>query len=395
MSLAANTKKSAENMPFLPFTRPFFSEESIAEVVACLKSGWVTTGPRIEQFEAGLAQYLGAPHVISTNAATSAFHLALKALNIGAGDEVIIPAMTWLSPVSMIVQTGARPIFVDSDPTTFNIDLKAVEAAITSKTKAIVPVHFAGLPVDLDSLIEIADRHGIQIIEDAAHAIGVTYKGRKIGSFKNLISVFSFQAAKTLSTGEGGCLVVHDDALAERVRSLRFHGVDRNIFDRFAKKGSFSYDVLEPGFKYNMTDIAASLGIHQLKELETNIKSRQRMAALYDEAFSGWDGVKIQAKPAYEHVTSSYIYPVLINQEAHGVSRDTFMSAMKEKNIGTGLHYLPVHLYQYYEKTFGYKRGDFPNAEYVGDHIVSIPLFIGMTDQDQQRVISTMKDILR
>ncbi len=377
---------------FLPFSRPSISREAIDEVVACLESGWITTGPRVKQFEQHLQRYLGARHVLPLSSATAGLHLALLALDLQPGDEVITAPMTFAATLNTIVLAGGIPVLVDVERETFNMDAARVAAAITPRTRAIVPVHFAGLPVDLDPLYELAGKHGLRVIEDAAHAIGTEYKGRRIGSFGDT-QVFSFHPNKNMTTGEGGCVTTSDPRLAETVAMLRFHGMDREAWDRFGAKGSQYYEIVMPGLKYNMMDLQAALGLHQLRALEGFIARRTLLAQRYNDRFSGWPELTLARPATYVYRHAWHLYTPLINEEAAGMDRDTFMAAMRARNIGTGLHYRCVHLSPYYRKRFGFEPGDFPNAEHVGGHIVSLPLFPDMCDTDQERVIAAMADL--
>lgn len=377
---------------FLPFSRPALSRAAIDEVVACLESGWITTGPRVKRFEQDLAAYLGAPHVLALSSATAGLHLALLALDLQPGDEVITTPLTFAATLNTIVLAGGRPVLVDVDARTFNIDVAQLAGAITPRTRAIMPVHFAGLPVDLDPLYALAEQHGLRVIEDAAHAIGTEYKGRRIGSFGDT-QVFSFHPNKNMTTGEGGCVTTRDAALAERVALLRFHGMDREAWNRFGKTGNQHYEIILPGLKYNMMDMQAALGIHQLAELDGFIKRRTELALRYQQQFAGWPQLQLPAAPEYAHRHAWHLYSPLINAPAAGMDRDTFMAGLKERNIGTGLHYRAVHLYPYYREHYGFKPGDFPNAEHIGESIVSLPLFPGLSDADQDRVIAAMADL--
>ncbi len=381
-----------QNEDFLPFSRPTISQAAIDEVVACLKSGWITTGPRVKQFEDDLKAYLGAPHVLALTSATAGLHLVLVALQLKPGDEVITTPMTFAATLNTIVLAGGRPVLVDVEPGTYNMDVTKIEKAVTKRTRAIMPVHFAGLPVDLDPLYDIAKKHNLRVIEDAAHAIGTEYKGKRIGSFGD-IQVFSFHPNKNMTTGEGGCVVTRDEKLASDVALLRFHGMDREAWNRFGKKGSQHYEIIAPGYKYNMMDIQAALGLHQLKQLDGFIKRRTELALRYHRLLADWTQWTVTKSPAYSHLHAWHLYTPLINPEAAGMDRDAFMQGMKERNIGTGLHYRAVHLYPYYREQFGFKPGDFPIAETISDRIVSLPLFPLMTNQDQDRVIAAMDDL--
>jgi dTDP-4-amino-4,6-dideoxygalactose transaminase len=379
---------------FLPFSRPTISQNAIDDVVACLKSGWITTGPRVAQFTEDLKDYFKAPFVLPITSATAGLHVALLAMNLEPGDEVITSPLTFAATLNTIVLAGGKPVLVDIDPRTLNMDMNLLESAITKKTRVIMPVHFAGLPVDLDPLYEMANKHGLRVIEDAAHSIATEYKGKRLGSFGDT-QVFSFHPNKNMTTGEGGCVVTRDQELADQIARLRFHGIDRQAWNRFAKSGSQDYEIVMPGFKYNMMDIQAAIGIHQLKELDGFIKRRMELAERYQEALSDWAQWTIPSKPAYDHYHAWHLYTPLINEEAAGMNRDEFMSAMKENNVGTGLHYRAVHLYPYYRQAFDFNPGDFPRAEDACERIVSLPLFPLMTDADHDRVLDVMYKVFR
>ena len=377
---------------FLPFSRPSISREAINEVVACLESGWITTGPRVKKFEEELKRYFNAPHALALSSATAGLHLALLALELKPGDEVITTPMTFAATLNTIVLAGGKPVLVDVELDTYNMDVSTLAKAITKRTRAIMPVHFAGLPVDLDPLYELADEHGLRVIEDAAHAIGTEYKGKRIGAFGDT-QVFSFHPNKNMTTGEGGCVVTRDDKLAEKIALLRFHGMDREAWNRFGKSGSQHYEIITPGLKYNMMDIQAALGLHQLPALDGFIRRRTELARRYQEIFAGWPQWTRPGTPEFAHRNAWHLYAPLINPAAAGMDRDAFMQGMKERNIGTGLHYRAVHLYPYYREHYGFKPGDFPNAESIGDRIVSLPLFPGLRDTDQDRAIAAMADL--
>jgi dTDP-4-amino-4,6-dideoxygalactose transaminase len=378
---------------FLPFSRPSISQEAIDEVVACLKSGWVATGPRVTQFTESLKDYLQAPYVIPLTSATAGLHLSLLGMQLKPGDEVITTPLTFVATLNAIVLAGGTPVLVDIDPATLNIDLNRLEAAITPKTRLIMPVHFAGLPVDCDALYEIAHRHQLRVLEDAAHALGASYKGQRIGSFGDT-QVFSFHPTKNITTGEGGCVATRDPIVAETVMRFSFHGIDRQIFNRYSKQGTQDYDVLMPGYKFNMSDIQAALGIHQMRELGGFMSRRAELAARYQEALSDWPAWTLPQAPHYVHEHAWHIYTPLINVEAAGMDRAQFMAAMKERQIGIGLHYHAAHLYSYYRNTFHFNDGDFPHAESVSERIVSLPLFPAMTDGEHDRVLDVMFHLL-
>lgn len=377
---------------FLPFAKPSISRDAINEVIACLESGWITTGPRVKQFEEALKHYLQAPHVLALSSATAGLHLALASLNLEPNDEVITTALTFIGTFNTIVLAGAKPVLVDIDPTTYNIDVNRIEAAITKNTRAIMPVHFAGLPVDLDPLYTLAAKYRLRVIEDAAQAVGARYKGKILGSFGDT-QIFSFHPNKNITTGEGGCVTTRDETLAKKISVLRFHGIDRDAFDRFSKKGSQHYDVIAPGYKYNMMDIQAALGLHQLPQLDSFNQQRKKLVARYKTILQDWPQWTLPCTPNYEHLHSWHLFTPLLNIKAAGMDRDAFMQQMKDFNIGSGLHYDPPYLYTYYRERFGFKPGDFPHADDVCARIISLPLFPDMTEQDQDRVINIMKKI--
>jgi dTDP-4-amino-4,6-dideoxygalactose transaminase len=377
---------------FLKFCTPDINQAAIDEVIACLKSGWLTTGPRVKCFENKLKQYLKARSVITLNSATSGLHLTLKCLDLKEQDEVITTPMTFIASINTIIHAGAKPVLVDVDFKTRNIDITKIESKITENTKAILPVHFAGIPVDLDSLYSIASKHNLRVIEDCAHAIGSHYKGRILGSFGDT-QVFSFHPNKVMTTGEGGCVSTKDKELVKKINVQKFHGIDRESWNRYGKEGTQHYDVVQPGYKYNMMDLQAAIGIHQLQELENFISKRQKLVDRYHEILANWPELTLPKLPEYPCRVSWYIYAPLINPEKTGMTRDIFIERMKEYNIGTGYHHHAAHLYTYYQNTFGYKLGHFPNAEDISNRIVSLPLFAAMTIVDQDRVILAMKRI--
>ncbi len=379
---------------FLPFARPWIAEEAIAEVIDCLKSGWITTGPRVQKLEEMLGAYCQSPHALTLSSATAGLFLALKSLGLHSDDEVITTPMTFVSTANVIVQAGAKPIFVDIEEGTHNIDISKAAKAITPHTKAIMPVHFHGLPVDLDPLYALAQKHNLRIIEDAAHGIGAEYKGQRIGSFGDT-QVFSFHPNKNMTTGEGGCVTTRDEDLARSIILNRFHGIDRMAWNRHGKSGSQHYDVMTPGFKFNMMDIQAALGLHQLQALESFIARRTELAHRYQELLADWPEIILPQNPSYDHKHAWHQYGICLVPEKAGLTRDDFIEAMKENNIGTGLQYQAVHLYSFYKNQFGYKKGDFPIAEKVGETIVSLPLFPLMTNDDQNRVIEAMKKVFK
>ncbi len=373
--------------PFLPFTRPVLSEETYREVEAVLRSGWLTTGPRVAQFEKDLSSYFGGRQVRCLSSATAGLQLALLALDLKPGDEVITTPLTFVATLNTIVQAGGKPVLVDIDPVTRNMDVTRIEPAITPRTRAIVPVHYAGLPVELDVVYAMAKKHNLRVVEDCAHAIGTEYKGKKLGSFGD-IQVMSFHPNKNMTTGEGGAVVTDDKDVLKRIEQLRFHGIDREAFNRFGKSGSQHYDVVLPGFKYNMMDIQAAIGLHQLPMLDGFITARKAWVERYRERLATIPHITLPGAPEFAHRHAWHILTVLVPE------RDAFIDKMKERNIGVGLHWDAPHLFSYYRKTFGFKEGDFPHAEHACAHICSLPLFPTMTEADFERVIKATQDCL-
>ena len=379
---------------FLPFARPALGEEEIAEVVDTLRSGWITTGPKVERFTAAFAEYVGGRFAVPVSSATAGLHVALLALGVGPGDEVITTPMTFVATLNTIVHCGAVPVLVDIDAATLNIRVEEIAAKITPKTRAIVPVHYVGQPVDLDPILELADSRGIAVLEDAAHAVGTEYKGRKIGSFPTT-SVFSFHPNKNMTTGEGGMVVTDDEEVFEKASLLKFHGMDREAWKRFAKSGSPRYDVAVPGYKYNMMDIQAALGLHQLPRLEGFLRERARLAARYEEKLAGTKGLILPQRVPYPSRHAWHLYTPLVDVDRLTISRDRFMEELKKRNIGTGLHYTAAHEFSYYADRFGWKPEDFPEAHFVSERIVSLPFFPGLSDEDQDEVVEAVGAVLR
>lgn len=383
-----------ETLRFLPFALPDIGSEEIAEVVDSLCSGWLTTGPKTRRFEQDFAEFIGAGfEALAVNSATSGLHLALEALGIGAGDEVITTPYTFTATAEVIRYLGAHPIFVDIDPTTLNLDISRLEAAITPKTKAILPVHFAGLACAMQELLQIARKHGLFVIEDAAHALPTTYQGRLVGALESDATVFSFYATKTLATGEGGMIVTRRAEVAARCRIMRLHGIDRDAFARYtSKEPAWRYQVVAPGFKYNMTDPAAALGIHQLRKARRFQAQREAMARRYDDAFSDLPLV-LPPKATGEELHAWHLYVLRLDREAK-VTRDRFIEEMFARQIGTSVHFIPLHLHPYWRDTYHLKPEDFPNALAAYEQAVSLPLYTRMTEDDQTRVIQAVREIM-
>ncbi|NJK47262.1 DegT/DnrJ/EryC1/StrS family aminotransferase [Candidatus Gracilibacteria bacterium] len=379
---------------FLPFALPEIGEEEINEVVDSLKSGWLTTGPKTKQFEQDFATFIGREvDAIAVNSATSGLHLALEALGIGVGDEVITTPYTFTATAEVIRYLGANPVFVDIDPATFNIDSAKIEAAITSKTKAIVPVHFGGLACEMQPILDLAQKYNLKVVEDAAHALPTTYQKNTIGSLDTDATVYSFYATKPIATGEGGMLVTRHPEIAKRCRVMRLHGISRDAFDRYTStKPAWHYEVIAPGFKYNMTDLAASLGIHQLKKAWKLQQKRAEIAKYYDEHLTDLPLLlPPQAKDGDLH--SWHLYVIRLT-EASPISRESFIEQMANRGIGCSVHYIPLHLHPYWRDTYHLKPEDFPAALSVYQGSVSLPIYTKMTEADRESVIKAVREIL-
>jgi dTDP-4-amino-4,6-dideoxygalactose transaminase len=386
-------------LPFLPFALPEIGEEEIAEVVQALRSGWVTTGPKTRQFEGDFAAFLGDEtrgehlHCIAVNSATAGLHLALEALGIGPGDEVVTTTHTFTATAEVVRYLGADVKLVDIDPVTLNICPQAVEAAITPRTKAIMPVHYAGLAADMPAILAIAKRHGLKVVEDAAHALPTTCEGRLVGTLDSDATVFSFYANKTITTGEGGMLVTRDQALARRARLMRLHGMNRDAFDRYtAQVPSWYYEVVAPGFKYNLTDIAAALGIHQLRRAQAFHQQRCRLAAAYDEALAGLPLI-LPPPPAAGQQHAWHLYVLRLADDA-GIARDALIAALFAAGIGCSVHYIPLHLHPYWRERYGLQAAQFPHSQHAYEHMLSLPLYTRMGLGDVQRVAGALRAAL-
>ncbi len=374
---------------FLPFALPLIGEEEIEAVTQVLRSGWLTAGPKTLEFEAAFREYTGAAEAVAVNSCTAALHLSLVALGIGPGDEVITTPFTFAATANVVVHCGARPVFVDIEEATFNIDPAKIEAAITPRTRAIIPVHYAGLPCRMDAIFEIAQKHGLHVVEDAAHAAGAEYRGHRIGSLPSRTACFSFYPTKNMTTGEGGMITTGDVGLAEHMRQLRLHGISRDAWKRYDKTGSWYYEVEHPGFKYNTTDIQAALGVVQLRKLDGFIQTRQEYADYLSQALSELSGLGLP--PSGDGARHArHLYPVRLPVEEMAVDRAGFMKALAAENIGASVHFIPLHLHSYYQRAFGYRRGDFPVAERVYEGVLSLPLYPKMTRVDLDSVVEAM-----
>jgi dTDP-4-amino-4,6-dideoxygalactose transaminase len=377
---------------FLPFHRPSFGPEEEAEVVAALRSGWVTMGPRTHQLEAAFRDLLKTPHAVATSSCTAALHLALIGLGVGPGDEVITTPLSFATTANVLVHVGATPVFADVEPDTLNLDPAAVEARIGAKTKAIMPVHLHGHPCEMDPLEGLARQHGLFLIEDAAHAIEATYRGRPIGAGADA-TVFSFYATKNITTGEGGMLVTPRAALAEQAEILRLHGMSRDAWKRYGVEGFRHWDILLPGYKYNLSDVLAAIGLAQLPKLDRFWRERQRLCAAYDELLD--DLPEVIRPTVRPHVKSAlHLYSIRVRIENLRWTRDQIMAAIQAENIGLGVHFRALHLHPYYRDQLGFTRGLCPVAEAASDRLFSIPLYPGLTDGDLQDVAGAIRKIL-
>jgi len=376
----------------VPFYRPDIGEEEIAAVVDTLRSGWLTVGPRTQEFEEEFARAVGAPHAVAVSSGTAALHLALDAFDLEPGDEVITSTLTFAATGATIVHSGARPVLVDCTRDTLNIDPADVARKVTPRTRAVVPVHFAGQPAAMDEILEVAQQHRLKIVEDAAHALPASYRGRAVGTIGD-VTAFSFYATKNLTTGEGGMLTLTDATVADRLRSRRLHGMSRDAWRRYSAQGSWRYDVSYPGFKYNMTDLAASMGLVQLRRLPALHRRRQEIVALYDEL--------LRDRPELEPLTVApdvmhawHLYVIRLRPERLRIDRDALIELLKTAGVSTGVHFIPLHLHSFYRDALGYHAEDFPVASAAAGTILSLPLFTLMSDDDARYVATTVRRLL-
>ncbi|MBI1827821.1 MAG: UDP-4-amino-4-deoxy-L-arabinose aminotransferase [Planctomycetes bacterium] len=389
---------------FLPFSRPSITDADIAAVVDVLRSRWITTGPKAAEFERKFAEYLiggqagsasksGGSEIqaIAMASATGAMHVMLKALDIGPGDEVITPSLTWVSTINLIVLAGATPVFVDVDRDTLMVSPSAIEAAVTPRTKVVIPVHYAGAAADIGPMRQFCEKRGIALVEDAAHALGTEYHGERIGN--RGITVFSFHPIKNITTGEGGMVCCEDESLANRVRRLKFHGLGVDAFDRQMQGRSPQAETIEPGYKYNMPDMSAALGLSQMARVDEMNKRRGDLAMYYRKKLADVEEVAPLADPPYPMKHSWHLFIVRVTGGRSGITREDFMEALKKRNIGTGIHFRAAHMHKYYVETMGMRRGMLPNTEWNSDRICSLPLFPDMTQADVDDVVAAIKDV--
>jgi dTDP-4-amino-4,6-dideoxygalactose transaminase len=377
---------------FLPYHQPLIDAEDERAVLEVLRSGWITTGPRTKAFERTLAEYVGAARAVAVNSCTAALHVALEVAGVGAGDEVVTSPITFASTANVIVHRGARPVFADVDPVTLNIDVERLEAAITPRTKAIIPVDFAGHPADLDEIMGLARARNIVVIEDAAHAIGAEYRGRRVGGVADM-TAFSFYATKNITSGEGGALTTNNEEWAERAGILALHGISRDAWKRYSTEGYKHWDIVYPGYKYNMFDIQGALVLSQFAKMEAFWERRVALKARLDAGLRDLAEVVLpREKPGIRH--AYHLYPIVVRTEALTADRDVIMNAVQAENVGIGVHFRAVHLHPYYVETFGFRRGDFPHAEYYSDRTISLPLYPRMTDADADDVVAAVRRVI-
>jgi dTDP-4-amino-4,6-dideoxygalactose transaminase len=377
---------------FLPFHQPLIDESDERAVLDVLRSGWITTGPRTKQFEKTLAAYVGATHAVGVNSCTAALSLALEVAGVGPGDEVITSPITFASTANVIVHRGAKPVFVDVEPSTLNLDASRLDAAITPRTRAIVPVDFAGHPADLDDIMAIARRHSLVVIEDAAHAIGAEYRGRRVGSVADM-TAFSFYATKNITCGEGGALTTDNTAWADRIGIMALHGISRDAWKRYSAEGYQHWDIIYPGHKFNMFDLQGALIESQLAKIDAFYARRVALKARLDAGLRDIPELGFPTeKPGIKH--AYHLYPIIVRTETLTADRDQVMNAIQGENVGVGVHFRAVHLQPYYVQTFGFRRGDFPHAEYYSDRTISLPLYPRMTDRDADDVVEAVRSVI-
>jgi perosamine synthetase len=380
------------NRDFLLFHKPFLSEEEVDEIVDTVRSGWLSMGPKTLRFESKFNSYIGSKKSIAVSSWTAAGHLTLEAFGLKAGDEVIVPTMTFPATAEIVCYFGAKPVIVDVSEDTLNISLKEIEKAITPKTKAIIPVHYGGQPCDMDEILEIAKKYGLKVLEDAAHSLPATYKGKKIGTISD-VTCFSFYATKTLSTGEGGMICTNDDELAERCSIMRLHGINRDAWKRYSESGSWYYEVVAPGFKYNFTDLQASLGLPQLKKVDYMWESRKRIAARYTKELKDLEAIELHTVKS-DRESSWHLFPIRLHLEKLNKTRAQIIEELRKNNIGVGVHFMPVHQHLYYSETFNLRDDDYPVASSIFPRLLSLPIYPGMNEENVDRVISVLTDVL-
>jgi len=385
-------KETSLATSLLPFHVPEITEEEIQLVVETLRSGWLTTGPKTKQLEERFSQYVGTRYAVAVNSCTAALHLALDAVGIREEDEVLVPTMTFAATAEVVLYFKARPVLVDCQSDTLNIDPELLERAITPRTKAIIPVHFAGQPCDMNQILDVAKRYRLKVIEDAAHALPAAYRGKMVGTIGDL-TCFSFYATKTITTGEGGMITTENAEYADRVRMMSLHGISKDAWKRYTAEGSWYYEILSPGFKYNLTDIAAALGLGQLKKCQRFWEARQRIAQWYDDAFADIPEIQVPVcRPEMQHAW--HLYVIQLDLDRLRVNRNTVIEELKEEGISTSVHFIPLHLHPYYRHTLQCTPADFPRATAAFERIISLPIYPKMTAGDVQKVITAVRKII-
>jgi dTDP-4-amino-4,6-dideoxygalactose transaminase len=376
----------------VPFHRADVGEDEIAAVAGVIRSGWLTMGARTVEFEHRFAEYVGATHAVAVSSGTAALHLALEAAGIRSGDEVLLPTNTFTATAEVVTYLGAKPVLVDIDPRSLNIDLCDLQRKITSRSRAVIPVHLAGLPCDLAEIGEVASQHGLRVIEDAAHALPATYAGTKIGAISEL-TAFSFYATKTLTTGEGGMITTENEDYARRMQMMRLHGIARDAWKRYSADGSWAYEVLEPGFKYNFTDLQAALGLVQLAKCDAMARARETIARRYSGAFESVEAVEVPAMPR-DRTTSWHLYILRLNPEQLRIERDRFIRVLDDRGVRASVHFIPLHLQPAYQRGYGYRLGDLPQAEREYRRSLSLPIYSGMREEEIEHVIWAVSDVV-
>jgi len=377
---------------FLPFHQPSIDKEEIKEVLDTLKSGWLTTGPKVKKFEEKFAKFIGVKYAIAVNSCTAALHLALAAIGLKRGDEVIVPTMTFAATAEVVRYFDAKPVLADIEPDTLLIDPHEIERKITKKTKVVIPVHYGGQACDIDTILQIARRYKLKVIWDAAHSLPAKYKRRIIGTFPD-ITCFSFYATKPITTSEGGMITTNNKKWADKIQILSLHGISKNAWKRYTTAGSWYYEIIYPGFKYNLTDIAASIGVVQLKKCNPFLQKRKKIANLYNQAFRNLPEIKTPVIKKY-NTHAWHLYVIQLNLEKLKINRDQFIEELKKRKIGVSVHFIPLHIHPYYRKKYGYKAKDLPNAYIAYKRIISLPIYPKMTQKDIQDVIWAIKDIV-
>lgn len=383
--------KATTTATAVPFHVPFIGPEECAAVLEAMQCGWITTGPRTKRFESAFANYIGAGRAVAVNSGTAALHLSLEAAGLKEGDEVLVPTLTFTATAEVVTYFRAKPVLIDVEPQHFNLSLEDAERKTTSKTRIIIPVHFGGHPCPMDEVSAFADVKHLTVVEDAAHAIPAKYRGRNVGALSTL-TAFSFYATKTLTTGEGGMVTTDDESLADRIELMRLHGMNRDALKRYSAEGSWRYEIVEAGYKYNLTDIQSAIGLAQLSKCDEMWKRRAEIAQRYDHALSPLDAYDIC--PTAAHVQHAHhLYVILVDSSVLRIHRDQVIDELRRRGISSAVHFIPLHLHPYYQRAWGYRVGEFPIAEDYFDHCISLPIYPGMADEDVDYVIEGLHEI--